>query len=167
MGRLKLWDAIKQKQDARKKLRKTLAQFKALGQEKLVNAHSAMANATVDLKEAVQVEEEASNAINEAMERLRVYNERKNFVDVIESGLVQSGSDSVASTENPALMAGSNTRLPHSDSYVTASIRLLPSRIHASAANLVAAVRKLNVLLNAREAIHKKLVELREKRAVL
>jgi hypothetical protein len=163
--REKVLSAIKSKQSARKKLCATLSKFKALIQKRLQRAHESMSNANVDMKEAIQAEEEARNAINTAIEKLHVYNERKNFVDVIESGLVES--EGSAATSNPELMSSGNTRLPHSDTYVSASLRLLPSRLHASASNLVVAVRKLDSLLKSREEVDKKLIALKEKRAVL
>merc|ERR1711871_508526 len=165
--RSKIWASIAMKEKVRSTLRKTLSKFKIVIQDRLNQAHQAMANASIEMKEAIQVEEETANAIHLAIERLRVYNDRKNFVDTIGSGLVQNHDGSATVIENLRDVVDGNTRLPHSDSYSSPSLRFLPSRLHASASNLVVAMRKLNVLLKAREVVHKKLVALREKRAVL
>jgi len=87
--RSKLWSAIQKKQAVRKRLQATLSKLKQIIQKRLVKVHEAVANATLNMKEAIQVEREASNAMNIAVERLRVYKERKDFVDVVESGLLQ------------------------------------------------------------------------------
>ena len=165
--RSKVWASIAMKEKVRSTLRKTLSKFKIVIQDRLNQAHQAMANASTEMNEAIQVEEETANAIHLAIERLRMYNERKKFVDTLESGLVQNHDGSVSAIESLRSAVDGNTRLPHSDSYSSPSLRFLPSRLHASASNLVVAMRKLNVLLKAREIVHKKLVALREKRAVL
>ena len=158
--RSKIWASIAMKEKVRSTLRKTLSKFKIVIQDRLNQAHQAMANASTEMNEAIQVEEETANAIHLAIERLRMYNERKKFVDTLESGLVQNHDGSVSAIESLRSAVDGNTRLPHSDSYSPPSLRFLPSRLHASASNLVVAMRKLNVLLKAREVVHKKLVAL-------
>ena len=58
--RTKLWSAIQKKQAVRKKLQKRLFELKQIMQKRLVQVHEAVTNATLNMKEATQVEREAS-----------------------------------------------------------------------------------------------------------
>ena len=81
--------------------------------------------------------------------------------------MLQNGGGSATAFENPSLVGTSNTRFLTAMHMLQHPSAMLPSRLHASAGNLVVAMRKLNLLAKQRELVREKLIALKEKRAVL
>ena len=163
-ARSEIKETLAKLENDRQRLREMLKKQKASTEERLGKAQEELDSARLGLENSLNKELEADKLIRNAKRDMGVYEKRHEFVDAIDSGIVQSGNGMVTNLNS---VNGGVVQAPDGSGYISATSRLTPVKLSIANDNLKKAVVDRTKIEKQRDELAESVEQLSEKRAVL